>query len=149
MSGKMRFIVILAIISITITLIFKVDFNSRNLAVPESEKLNSITFINVIDGIDIKRVSIYDPLDMSEILEIISRSEWTDKESISDTPDKTEYTRILFNFKSGGSSIRSMYSEDDSIYVDQPYVGVYKLKSDRLNSLQRIIENGDEDNISM
>ncbi|WP_206781888.1 DUF5301 domain-containing protein [Clostridium tetani] len=126
-----------------------VSRNNSYLVVPNPEKLSSITFINVVNEKGVERVIVYEQSDIYELLEVFKNSKKTNKESISDFPNKAKFTTILFNFTSGGNSLRSIYEENEVFYIDQPYNGVFKLGSNDLDVLDEIIERGDKESISM
>lgn len=83
------------------------------------------------------------------MLNILKNSNKTNKDSVSNFPDKTRFTLIGFNFVKGGTSWRSIYGENDDIYVDQPYVGIFKLNSNDLNLLNEIMKSRNKESISI
>ncbi|AVP56191.1 hypothetical protein C3B72_12550 [Clostridium tetani] len=140
---------VLFIFFIAVIFIFMVSRNNSHLAVPNPEDLSSITFINVVNEKGIERVIVYEQSDIYELLEVFKNSKKTNKESISDLPNKTKFTAIFFNFTSGGNSLRSIYEENEVFYIHQPYSGVFKLGSNDLDVLDEIIEKGEKESISM
>lgn len=146
---KTKKIIVLFIFFIAAIFIFMVSRNNSYLVVPNPEKLSSITFINVVNEKGVERVIVYEQSDIYELLEVFKNSKKTNKESISDFPNKAKFTTILFNFTPGGNSLRSIYEENEVFYIDQPYNGVFKLGSNDLDVLDEIIERGDKESISM
>lgn len=57
----------------------------------------------------IKETTIYQEIDIKNMLDILSNSKRTSKQSISQFPGKTKFTTVLFKFNSGGTSWRSIY----------------------------------------
>ncbi len=123
---------------------------NKNLSVAESEKLSSIIFINVVDFRGVEKIVVEEQKNIENILQILKTAEMVKgKQSISDFPDRSKFTTILFRFKAGGNSWRSMYEENDVLYIDQPYDYIYKLDNDNRNLLEKIINSRNKENISL
>lgn len=98
----------------------------------------------------VEKVVIDNEKDIESILDTLKTAKKAKgKQSISDFPDKTSFTTILFSFKSGGKSVRSMYDEDDELYIDQPYDNVYKLANNEKELLYKIINSGLKEDITL
>lgn len=122
----------------------------RNLPGPNSGELSRIIFINVVDYIGVEKIVIDEQQDIENVLELLKTAERVrDKQSLSDFPDKTKFTTILFDFESGGTSVRSMYEENNDLYIDQPYDYVYKVETDNRKLLEKIINRGSKEDISV
>lgn len=138
---------VLTLFTIITIMIFTVFFRgileNRTLPGPNSRELSRIIFINVVDYIGVEKIVIDEQQDIENVLELLKTAERDkDKESISDFPDKAKFTTILFGFESGGNSVRSMYEENNDLYIDQPYNYVYKLEVDNRELLEKIINSG-------
>lgn len=138
--NKFMFIIFSIIVLISIMLVFRINKNFKG---PNAEELKSITFINIVDDIGIEKIVFDQQQDIEKLLEIFKTAEKVKgMESISDFPNKHNFTTILFNFKTGGSSIRSMYDENDNLYIDQPYDYIYKFRVDNEQILYQLIYSG-------
>ena len=147
MNRKMKTIILSTIVVVSIVLIFMLSKNNRSLSVPNTEELSSITLVDVVNEKGSEKTTISKKTDISRLLEILKNSERTNKESISDFPSKTQFTTVLFKFKSGGNSFRSIYEDNNSFYIDQPYEGIFKIESKDIYMLDEIKKNGSKENI--
>lgn len=131
-------------------ILFSDILKTRNLPGPNSGELSRIIFINVVDYIGVEKIVIDEQQDIENVLELLKTAERVrDKQSLSDFPDKTKFTTILFDFESGGTSVRSMYEENNDLYIDQPYDYVYKVETDNRKLLEKIINRGSKEDISV
>lgn len=139
------------IIIITVSLFILLGVRKiKTLPVPEFDKLDSIIFINVVDYIGVEKIVIDESQDIENVLELLNTAgRMKGKHSTSDFPDKDKFTTILFSFESGGNSWRSMYVENDDLYIDQPYDYIYKLEDDKKELLYKIINGGSKKSISL
>lgn len=62
-----------------------------------------------------------------QVVEGISDSAPTSRQSISDTPRQAEYTRIDFHHQPFGINTLFAYVEKGKFYVEQPYQGIYEI----------------------
>ena len=147
MNKVIKEIAILSIIGIT--LIFMLSSNDSNFKVPNSEEISSIILVDVIGNKGIKKTIIYQKSDISNMLDILSNSQRTSKKSISQLPNKTKFTIVLFKFESGDTSWRSIYEEEGNLHIDQPFDGIFKLDSNNLYTLDEIIKKGSNEEISI
>ncbi|WMJ81640.1 DUF5301 domain-containing protein [Clostridium sp. MB40-C1] len=148
MNRKTKWLVVITIcivVSVGVTFMLR----ESQLQVPKSEQLSSVVFINIIHSQGIEKITISEQSDIDNLLNILKNSNKTNKDSVSNFPNKTKFTIIRFNFLEGGSSWRSIYEENDNIYVDQPYVGVFRLNSNDLNLLNEIMGSGNKESISI
>lgn len=147
MDRKIKWLIVVtigSIFAIGLTFILK----GRHLEVPKVEQISSAEFINVVNGQGVEKVTISQQSDINNLLNILRNSEKTNKDSISDFPDKRKFTIIRFNLLEG-SNWRSIYEENSDVYVDQPYVGIFKLNFRDFNLLNEIMERGDRESISI
>lgn len=122
--------------------------SESRLAVPKADQLSSVIFINVVNEQGVEKITISEQSDIGNLLEILKNSERTDKDSVSDLPDKAKFSMVAFEMLEG-YSLRSIYEENGDIYVDQPYYGVFKLRSNDLNILNEIMKRGNKQSISI
>lgn len=147
MNRVIKILTILGII--TIVLLFNMARNNKFLKGPDPEELSSIILIDVVDGEGIQKVTIDRQLDIHNFLNIFNNAKKTGEQSISEFPRKTKFTVVLYRFKSSGDSMRSIYEENDDFYVDQPFTEIFKIDSNDLDMLDKIIKNGDKEEISV
>ncbi|NOW90356.1 hypothetical protein BCD91_002379 [Clostridium beijerinckii] len=148
MNRKMKWLVVVTIcIVFAVGLIFML--RESQLELPKSEQLSSVVFINIIHCQGVEKITISKQSDIDNMLNILKNSNKTNKDSVSNFPDKTKFTLIGFNFVKGGTSWRSIYEDNDDNYVDQPYVGIFRLNSNDLNLLNEIMESGNKESISI
>lgn len=71
---------------------------------------------------------ITDPDDVASLLTVLSQSSKTRQESVQDSPYAERYARLDITFKDGQtSSLAYLYPKGGRTYLEQPYVGIYKL----------------------
>ncbi len=143
----------LALITIVLLgsiLMIKLRLNDNQpLKSPDPKELESIVLINFLQGKGTNKITIKEELDMEEFLQVFTRAKRTKMESTSDFPDKEEFMLVIYRFKSGGNGIRSLYREDGELFVDQPYMGVFKIKKDDIEILDRLVEDAYKEDISI
>lgn len=149
MNRKIKIITLSTIVVVSIVLIFILSKNNSALSVPNTEELSSIILVDVINEKGYEKTTIYIKSDISKLLEILKNSERTNKKSISDFPSKTKFTTVLFKFKSGDNSFRSIYEDNNRFYIDQPYDGIFKIESKDIYLLDEIKKSGSKENIVM
>jgi len=147
MNKVIKEIAILGIIGII--LILMLSRNYSHLKVPNPEELSSIILVDVIGNKGVQKITIYQEIDINNMLDILSNSQRTSKQSISQFPGKTKFTTVLFKYKSGGTSWRSIYEEEGNCYIDQPFTGIFKLDSNDSYMLDKIIKRGNREEISV
>ena len=96
-------------------------------------KTDQITSIDITVGGN--TVSHSDKTWISEIIADISSSEPTKKESVQDVPQAESYIKIDFQFETGTSTLFA-YEDNGKYYVEQPYLGIYKIDNQLYSQLQ-------------
>ncbi|WMM23328.1 DUF5301 domain-containing protein [Tissierella sp. MB52-C2] len=148
MNRLIKEITIFSIIAMTLILI--ISRNNRYLKSPNPEELSSIILIDVIGEEGTQKITINQQVDINNFLDIFKNAKMTNKQSISQIPRKTKFTTVLYKFKSSGNkSFRSIYEENGDLYIDQPFVGVFKIDSNDLSILEQIIRRGNKKEISV
>lgn len=147
MNIKTKTMIPLTIVVIAIVLIVMLSKNNSSLSVPISEELSSIILLDVVNEKTSEKITIYEKKDISKLLEIFTNSEKTNKESISEFPSKAKFTTVIFKFKLGGNSFRSIYEDNNNFYIDQPYDGVFKIESKDIYPLDEIKKSGSKENM--
>ncbi len=119
------------------------------MLVPNVKDLSSIIFIDVKDNMSSNKLTISKTTDINKLLRIFKDSQRTNQESISEFPNKEEFTVVLFKFKTEGESFRSIYKENNNIYIDQPFHGIFRIMSQDIDILNRIRKYGNEENFNI
>lgn len=73
-----------------------------------------------------------------QVIEGISHSTPTRRQSVQDTPTVKEYIRIDFHHQPSGTSTLFAYADRGKFYVEQPYQGIYEISRE----VYQLIING-------
>ena len=141
--------IILLVVLIMIGLIYIEFKKDDTMGVPDYKELTRIEIIYIVGEVGTNK-TIIKAEDMEEFLEILKSSKIVNsKQSLSDFPDEQNFTIISCYFKEGGTSWRSLYQEDGENLIDLPYAGIYKIEEDKLKELNKIIQDGDKEEVSV
>lgn len=146
MNKKTKWFIFLIITAILVIFIFKLDRNN-SVQIPTSKDLGSVIFIDIVDNQGVKSNTIYEESDINRLLSILKDSKKTDKKSTSNTPNKKEFTIIVFELLEGGKIFNSIYKDNHDMYFEQPYYGVFELESSTFHMLDKIKKKGNEESI--
>ncbi len=92
------------------------------IVLPDPEKILSI---NVTTGE--ASFTWEDPQQIRRVIEELSSSVPTGRQSVQDTPEAEEYTRIDLCHDPSGTSTLFVYADHGKFYVEQPYQEVYEI----------------------
>lgn len=147
MSKNKKWILLITII---IGVFFIKNYNSHpsHVQIPESKDIISITFINVNNDKGVKKSTIDKKSDINNLLDILKKAKKTNKSSTSDVPNKESFSLIIFKMQEG-KVINSLYQENNRIYFEQPYYGIFELDFKNIEELKNIIEKGNNQDISV
>lgn len=140
---KKIFLLISAIIIISLSLIFKYKTNNEKVKIPKPDDISSITFIRVINDRGVEKREVYKKSHINKFLNIIKDSEKTKKISTSNFPDKEEFIIVTFKIKDG-FIISSIYEENNSIYFEQAFNDIFKLNYN--DNLYLLLDNISQEN---
>ena len=140
---KKIFLLISAIIIISLSLIFKYKTNNEKVKIPKPDDISSITFIRVINDRGVEKREVYKKSHINKFLNIIKDSEKTKKISTSNFPDKEEFIIVTFKIKDG-FIISSIYEENNSIYFEQALNDIFKLNYN--DNLYLLFDNISQEN---
>ncbi len=144
---KKHYLVLIGLIVIAILL--KIRPNNKGVSLPKADDVIGFSLINIVDGRGIEKWTISEKDDIERFLQILEHSKKTNKESVSDFPNKNNFILVSFGMSDGGYIRNSIYEEDDSLYFEQAYVGIYELSYKDISSfLKSSVKEEDRENIS-
>lgn len=144
---KKQYLVLIGLIIIAILL--KIRPNNKVPSLPKTNDVESISLINIVDGRGLEKWTISDKDDIEKFLQELDDSKKIRKESISDFPNKNNFILVSFGMSDGGYIRNSIYEEDDSLYFEQAYVGIYELSYKDISSfLKSSVKEEDKETIS-
>ena len=144
---KKHYLVLIGLIIIAILL--KIRPNNKVHSLPKTNDVIGFSLINIVDGRGIEKWTISEKDDIERFLQILEHSKKTNKESVSDFPNKNNFILVSFGMSDGGYIRNSIYEEDDSLYFEQAYVGIYELSYKDISSfLKSSVKEEDRENIS-
>ncbi len=144
---KKHYLVLIGLIIIAILL--KIRPNNKVHSLPKTNDVIGFSLINIVDGRGIEKWTISEKDDIERFLQILEHSKKTNKEIVSDFPNKNNFILVSFGMSDGGYIRNSIYEEDDSLYFEQAYVGIYELSYKDISSfLESSVKEEDKENIS-
>lgn len=144
---KKHYLVLIGLIIIAILL--KIRPNNKVHSLPKTNDVIGFSLINIVDGRGIEKWTISEKDDIERFLQILEHSKKTNKESVSDFPNKNNFILVSFGMSDGGYIRNSIYEEDKSLYFEQAYVGIYELSYKDISSfLKSSVKEEDKETIS-
>lgn len=144
---KKHYLVLIGLIIIAILL--KIRPNNKVHSLPKTNDVIGFSLINIVDGRGLEKWTISDKDDIEKFLQILEHSKKTNKESVSDFPNKNNFILVSFRMSDGGYIRNSIYEEDKSLYFEQAYVGIYELSYKDISSfLKSSVKEEDKETIS-
>ena len=144
---KKHYLVLIGLIVIAILL--KIRPNNKGVSLPKADDVIGFSLINIVDGRGIEKWTISEKDDIERFLQILEHSKKTNKESVSDFPNKNNFILVSFGMSDGGYIRNSIYEEDKSLYFEQAYVGIYELSYKDISSfLKSSVKEEDKETIS-
>lgn len=144
---KKHYLVLIGLIVIAILL--KIRPNNKVPSLPKANDVIGFSLINIVDGRGIEKWTISEKDDIERFLQILEHSKKTNKESVSDFPNKNNFILVSFGMSDGGYIRNSIYEEDKSLYFEQAYVGIYELSYKDISSfLKSSVKEEDKETIS-
>lgn len=67
------------------------------------------------------------PNQIEALLAALRTANKTRQESVNDSPTVQPYTRLVFHHRAGGEGTAYIYETYRGTYLEQPYVGIYRL----------------------
>lgn len=73
---------------------------------------------------------------ISEIIKFLNESERKKvHESLKDAPYKAEYMKMVLRDKENIETVLYIYEENGKYYIEQPYIGIYKITETEYNNI--------------
>ncbi|MBO8464280.1 MAG: DUF5301 domain-containing protein [Firmicutes bacterium] len=113
-----------------------VDPIHQTIFVKNKNDISKICIEQIYEGESLGKVEIHDESDMEVIWNALSHTNKTLKQSVNDFP----YEKNYFKIESFGanSQILYLYKENNTYYVEEPYIGIYKTKKKTYVSIENI-----------
>ncbi|MDU0945337.1 MAG: DUF5301 domain-containing protein [Anaerococcus vaginalis] len=149
-NKKIYFIIIP--IFILFGLNIKNKYDEKNVKIPKVDNIINITLINVVDDKGVEKNTIYKKKDINRFLKLLKNSKRINKESTSSFPNKDKFTVVAFKMLNGGYIKHSIYEENNYIYYEEAFYGIFELNSNNKNSitlLDMFIKNDNKKDISI
>lgn len=144
---KKHYLVLIGLIVIAILL--KIRPNNKVHSLPKTNDVIGFSLINIVDGRGLEKWTISEKDDIERFLQILEHSKKTNKESVSDFPNKNNFILVRFKMSDGGYIRITIYEEDKKLYFEQAYVGIYELSYKDISSfLESSVKEEDKENIS-
>lgn len=149
-NKKICFIIIPLFILFALNI--KNKYDEKNVKIPGVDNISNITLINVVNDKGVEKITIYKKKDINRFLHLLKNSKRTNKESISSFPNKDKFTVVAFKMLNGGYVKHAIYEENNHIYYEEAFYGIFELNSNNKNLidlLDMFIENYNKKDISI
>lgn len=110
---------------------------AKTLDLPEATAILSTDMEQFNEHESLGPVSITDSGDMETVLSALSGARKTLKQSVNDYPIQSNYLVIRLNLSEEQKTL-CLYSEGNTYYIEEPYVGVYKSNRDTSVAIYKI-----------
>lgn len=91
-------------------------------SLPAADELVAISLVS-----DEGTVGLDQPEQIAALLAELRTARKTRQESVNDSPAIQPYTRLVFHHRTGGEGTAYLYETYTGTYLEQPYVGIYRL----------------------
>ncbi|MEG3030082.1 MAG: DUF5301 domain-containing protein, partial [Oscillospiraceae bacterium] len=112
--------------------------NPKNnpIFIPKSDEIVSIRIEQINEGASLGAVEVVDKSEIETILKALQNTNKTRKESVNDSPNRSDYFQININ----GSASRKiyLYNDKEQYFIEEPYTGIYKTSRETSLSIATI-----------
>lgn len=144
---KKYYLVLIGLIIIGVLL--KIRPNNEGPSVPKADDVKSLSLIKIANDRGVEKRTIKENNDIENFLQLLENSKLTNKESVSDFPNKDEFILVRIKVSEDGYIRNTIHEEDKKLYFEQPYVGIYELSYNDISSfLKSTVKEEDKENIS-
>ena len=110
---------------------------AKTLDIPEAAAILSIDMEQFNEHESLGPVSIRDSGDMETVLSALSGAKKTLRQSVNDYPIQSNYLVIRLNLSEEQRTL-FLYTEGNTYYIEEPYVGIYKSNRDTSVAIYKI-----------
>ena len=97
---------------------------------PEATSVLSMEMEQINEGTSVGRTRVTDSEDIKTVLSALSGARKTSTQSVNDYPTQKNYLVARLVMEKEAKTLY-LYTQGNGYYVEEPYIGVYKYKSDR------------------
>ena len=127
------FISVLAVILLSVCLLTNPELNPEpalKLELPDAISVLSMKMEQINVGTSVGRTTVTDSEDIKTVLSALSGAQKTLTQSVNDYPTQENYLVVRLVLEKEEKTL-CLYTQGNGYYVEEPYIGVYKYKSDR------------------
>ena len=131
------FISVLAVILLSVYLLTNPELNPElnpepapKLELPDAISVLSMKMEQIKEGTSVGRTTVTDSEDIKTVLSALSGAQKTLTQSVNDYPAQENYLVVRLVLEKEEKTL-CLYTQGNEHYVEEPYIGVYKYKSDR------------------
>lgn len=135
---EMRFGVIVVSIIAVVAIGIGLTANLKNdpILTPKNNEVTSISIEQINEGESLGIIETTDKDQIETILKALQNTTKTMRESVNDLPNRDDYFQININ---GSNSKRLyLYSDREQYFIEDPYVGIYKISREASVSIAKI-----------
>ena len=126
-----RIIIIVAVMLVAVVGVGFMANRSSTIDLPAADSVLFVTMNQYDENTPVGEVVIKDPSEISQLLDALSRSTKTGRQSIHDTPIGGSYLTVQLQLENG---TRTLYLYTDGAdYIEDPYVGIYRPRRGQFN----------------
>lgn len=134
-AAWMLIISVLAVILLSVCLLTNPELNpvpnpAQKLEVPDPTSVLSMEMEQINEGTSIGRTTVKDSEDIRTVLFTLSGARKTLMQSVNDNPTQKNYLIVRLVLEREKKTLY-LYTQGNGYYVEEPYIGVYKYKSDK------------------
>lgn len=115
--------------------------NKKEIVLPEAKNIKEI---EIMDNASQTSKKILDEKEISKLInDIKDNSKDTNAESVNDQPTNIENYIIIKFFHKGAEknpSVAYLYQKKGNSYIEQPYMGIWDLKTEIFNNISELIK---------
>ncbi|MDR3599677.1 MAG: DUF5301 domain-containing protein [Desulfosporosinus sp.] len=127
------FISVLVVILVSACLLTNPELNpgpALKLELPDAPFVLSMKMEQINEGTSVGRTTVTDSEDIKTVLSALSGAQKTLTQSVNDYPTQENYLVVRLVLEKEEKTL-CLYTQGNGYYVEEPYIGVYKYKSDK------------------
>lgn len=123
-------VLIILVVAVILASVSFLTNPARKLALPDATAVLSMTMEQINEGASVGRTRVLYSEDIKTVLFALSGARKTLMPTVNDYPTQENYLVIRLLLENEERKL-CLYTQGDTYYVEEPYVGVYKYKSNR------------------